>query len=898
MDDGDVDFVVRISVDQHSAPLSDSPNELWCEVSAIDDAGCVVRAQQPAVINPVKLSSDMRKGLAANDPQVRKVGNALLPSDVLGAYHLAVDRAQQRGVRLRVCVVIYDERLGVVPWELASVPERCDGATHAPQFLVRHRGVSVVRCIEGSASPLAAHPLDLRGTLLVGTALTVHGRFQTPDGMTCEVSPLKGGAASAAETRTAAAQLGDQGSRDVRILAEPLTPAALREALREPVWGVFFAGHGHRDGIALAVADGEPELMPGPELASLLVNAGVAVVVLAACSTASPISGGPDLADAGSAAWSPHLAEQLVRAGVPYVLGMDGLIGDQHAVRLTEQFFETLTWSGSVDQATHEARLTMTHDWWQPVVYTCQGAPRQLTVPAPMSAPPETLRACHVPPDWRADQPWALPGDSRPARLDILWCLDRGPLRGVLVDVGDAPDADSGHLAAQLNDVEAGPLRLLTTYGGPLRRRHWFGVRESWHEPHRDPGEFAHLLVRPRFLRHALADDPQGNRIGLVLPVSHRQPDEAVRYAQDIARCYPGAALIIQVCASRMPSAVRTVTEIAAGLNQGRPDGSDLEVSILMRGRPSLIARTRPAPEPPTAARTVEELAFALAPGRQPATAKSGQDELAEQARQFIQVWQETDAGSRPRTTQDILQKERDSLLALVDSKEVEPSLLGAILIEHARSRPDPARSASLLLVSEDDADLDAWLDAAEAVKRPVVPAALPSAAWQAVLLAELRRAGTPQRVRAVERKWLGLIPPVAEAVLGHLASPGRGNGTPAARSAADLAFLESVTDPAVAEVALRAGIGAGLSVADLCPNDGDPLPAAWALLSRGTLDAPTAHRLSRWRPALRRVLGYTLDPVETDPQTRDRVAVLHQSLRPWQWPPPRPFSSRSPAPT
>ncbi|MFJ4008204.1 CHAT domain-containing protein [Streptomyces sp. NPDC090026] len=899
IDDGDVDFIVRVALDQHAEPLPGSPNSLWCEVSAVDDSGCVVRAERAALVDPVKLPAEMRKEMAADGPKLRNAGNALFPPDVLSAYHAAVDRAQRRAGRLRVCLVVSDDRLGAVPWELASVPERRDGATGAPQFLVRHHGVSVVRGIERSAAPRAAHPLDLRGTLLLGTALTVYGDFQAPDGTSWRVPALQDGTASTAETKAAAGQLGDQGGRDVRVLAEPLTRATLRQALREPVWGLFFAGHGRRDGIVLAGADGGPELMPGSELAPLLVEAGVAVVVLAACATASPTPVDSGSADVGPALWSPHLAEHLVRAGVPYVLGMDGLIGDRHALTMTGRFFETLAWGGSVDRAVDEARGAMAHDWWQPVVYTCRGAPRHMTVPAPVSPPSETLRACHVPPDWRGDQPQALPGGSRPARIDTLWCLDRGPLRGVLVDVCDDPDADTGQLAAQLNDVEAGPLRLLTTHGGPLPRRHWFGVRESWREPQRDPGEFANRLVRPQFLRQALTEDPDGSRIGLVLPFSgHRhghRPDDAVRYAQEIADCFPAAALIVQVRASRMPRAVRTAAEIAAGLSERRPDGSDLGVSILMRSRPSLFARARPSPGPTASAaiaRSPLETALALAPARRPASADSGEDPLADQARQVIQKWQEADAGAGHRATRDIWQAELASLLDLADSEEISPAFLSAILIEHARSRSDPARSASLLLVSEDDDDIDAWLDAAEAVNRPVVPSALPSADWQAVLLAELRRARPPRRVRAVAQRWLGLMQPAVEAVVGHLASPGRDSWTPAARSIADLAFLEGVTDPAVAEVALRTGLGTGLSVADLCPGDGDPLPAAWALLPRRTLDAPTAQRLFGWSHALRRVLGYTLDPVETDPQTRDRVAVLHQTLRPWQWTPSVPSSA------
>ena len=39
---------------------------------------------------------------------------------------------------------------------------------------------------------------------------------------------------------------------------------------------------------------------------------------------------------------------------------------------------------------------------------------------------PSSLRAWHLPPDWVPGNPRPAPGDAHPARLDVLWCLDRG----------------------------------------------------------------------------------------------------------------------------------------------------------------------------------------------------------------------------------------------------------------------------------------------------------------------------------------------------------------------------------------------------------------------------------------------------------------------------------------
>lgn len=889
--DVDVDFVVQVDLDPNATALPALPDVLWLRITAMDDMGRSVRAEKAVPVKATELASGMRKEMSADGVTTRNAGSVLFPREVLAAFHAAVDRVHQRSGRLRLCLMVTDHRLGAVPWELASVPERRDGATGPPQFLVRHHGVSVVRRVERAATaPRTAHPLDLRGTLLLGTALTVVGVFQTADGRCWSVPALDARDASSAETRAAAGHLGEQGSRDVRVLAEPLTRAELCRVLKQPVWCLFFAGHGRRDGIVLAGADGGAEFMAGTELAPLLVAAGVAVVVLAACATASPLPADNGPLDEDTAPWSPHLAEQLVRAGIPYVLGMDGLIGDRHAVTMTGRFFETLAWGGSVDRAVDGAREAMAYDWWQPVVYTSAEAPRYLTVPAPVSLSPETLRAFHVPPDWCGDRPQALPGSGRPARIDTLWCLDRGPLRGVLAEVCEDPESGPSGLAEQLNDVETGPLRLLTAHGGPLPRRHWFNVRAPWPEPQRDPGEFGIGLVRSEYLRPSLEDDPRGGRIGLILPfaASRDRPDEAVRYAKAIADCFPGAALIVHACARRAPRALEIATEIAAGLPRQRKDGTELGVSILMRVRPPLLTPASTIFEPVAShsLRSPLEMALALGPARRATGADPREDVWAAPAKEVVQRWQQEETAAVSHAVGNPWLPELVSLLGLADAVEIPPAFLRAILIEHARSRADPARSASLLLVCGDDDDLDVWLDTAEAAGRPVEPGALPPADWEAVLLAELRRAPTPRRVRAVAQRWEGRIRPAVLAVLDHLAMPGRDSLTPEQRSAVDLSFLEAVSDPAVAEAALHTGIGAGLGVADFPP--GDPSPAVWALLSRRPLDAPTAQRLYRWSEALRRVLGYTLDPAEADPDVRDQVAVFHQVLRPWQWTPPR----------
>ncbi|MGW7227681.1 CHAT domain-containing protein [Streptomyces cyaneofuscatus] len=892
-DDTDIEFAVHINPEPN-ADTQDMgiPGVLSLRVTAVDAQGREMSVRREVRLDPAQLAADLRNEMAAGAPAARQAGAALFGRQVLAAYHRTVESAHRRGMRLRLALIITDERLASVPWELASAPEWRDGSVGPHQFLVLHQGVSVVRRSERSADPRAAHPQDLRGTLVVCGALTVAGVLRHSDGTVEEIASLRPG--SAMETSTDARLLSELGGRDVLVLSDPATPDRLRRALRGPVWGLCFAGHGRRDGIVLAAEDGSgPQFMPGSELAALLVEAGVAVVVLAACDTATPTAApSPDSGttarddgpphEGGTPPRSPYLAEQLVQAGVPWVIGMNGPIGDRPALALTRRFFETLAWGGSVDRAVAQARQSMAQAWWQPVVHTCRNASAHLTLPPSAAQPPETLRACHVEPDRRAARHRALPGSGRPARIDMLWCLDRGPLRGVLVDVEENPEDTPSRLADQLNDVETGPLRLQTTFGGPIPRRNWFAVSTQWLEPRRDPAGFAKALVQPEHLHLALEEDPGGGGIGLVLPFlpGRDQPQDAVSYARAVADCFPGAALLVHVRSPRAPRALDAAAEIRDGLPGVRPDGSDLGVSVLMRAGTPLLGRSMPSRPPVAPASSPLQAAAALAPGL--ARPPAGGDQEQRDAIQLIEAWGAAD--DERRSVTERWAAELAALLALSDKDEVSPAFLRAILLEHARSRPDPVRSASLLLVSGCDSDTRTWLDAAEAAARPVIPQALPPADWTPVLIAELGRADTPGRVRAVARRWAGLIPGDLRPVVEHLETSGRERLGPSQRDELDRSFLEGLRDPAVAEAALRCGVGTGLGVTDL--GTGDPPAVGWALLTRRPLDAASAQRLLTWSDALRRVLGYISDSFESDAEVRRGVAEFHRMLRPWHPPP------------
>ncbi|MEV5400769.1 CHAT domain-containing protein [Streptomyces cellulosae] len=769
-------------------------------------------------------------------------GKALLPAGpVLEAFHASVQAAEASGLLLRVCLDVQDPALADVAWERALVPHSPGGPPllAGPPTLARYRGVLLVRRVAGAfVRPDGPHPEDLTGTLLLGSALKVRGELVCPDGRREKIKPLEGADVDAS---VVAHPVATGTPRTVRALEYPLTTSALCSALRAPVWCFAFQGHGLRDGLVLAGPDGiSPEFLGAGDLAEALTRAGAAVTLLLACETAAPGHGSMDA----------NLAESLVRAGVPYVIAMRTPIKNIDANRMAGDFFDEFARSGSVDLAVIRIREMAADGEWLPSVYVAAEAPRHFPLRARDLSERELqgLAAYHVPLDWRPGEVRPLVGDAHPARIDVLWGLDRGPLRGVLV--APEPDADI-MLARLLRHVEEYVLWDGQDYvlKDELPTRRWFPVRHDWEDPPEDPYSLMHLLKDHRELAWYLEEGPgapnagspgYGRRVGLVLPYELtggvREPEEVAAFSRRFAVAFPGAALI--VCVKGLPSGADRLSRL---------------VGDLARAWPTLawLSRTVPGRLPPGAA--------AWAGG----TSWHGDGAF-------------TRGDWRAASTALLA---RAAALPRHDFEQ--------LLVRAARDEDLAIRAAALVVASSRYAELDVLCNAWARDEWPPDPGRLGLREHgDAIVCGLLRGCREPAEAAAVLRNWERFVSDEVAGAAGHLATTG-----PGACAAADLAYLAGCRTAADVTAALRAGIGAELSLRSLLdpPSDRLPLPlrspVVWALLARSPLSRETAGLLRTWTPALRRVLGFASDR-ESDPEVREALEPLHRILHPCIPPP------------
>jgi hypothetical protein len=110
--------------------------------------------------------------------------------------------------------------------------------------------------------------------------------------------------------------------------------------------------------------DGTAAVIDGAELAQRIGELALRplLVVLVSCQSAG--RGAEDVAAA--------LGPQLVAAGVPAVLAMQGQISMATAATFTPALFDALRTDGRIDRAVTEARAVVRDrpDWWMPVLFT------------------------------------------------------------------------------------------------------------------------------------------------------------------------------------------------------------------------------------------------------------------------------------------------------------------------------------------------------------------------------------------------------------------------------------------------------------------------------------------------------------------------------------------------
>lgn len=291
-----------------------------------------------------------------------KLADLLLPGRVGELFDESLKALkQEEGLRLRLRIEPLE--LAALPWEY-TYRQRTSGEKTPNDFLVL-RKVSITR-YETIGESLK--PIKRKEKLRIVVALA-----NPIDEADLDLE---------ADKRAIAAAITDLNAKTQKIESVMLE-SATRDDLLQTLDGsdIFhFSGHGVFEGtdltpegymrkkgkIVLETEDNESDRYDSTTLAVNLGNAGVRLVVLGACNSASRDEGG---------AWT-GVAPALIRENIPAVVGMQYKVKDQNAARFIAHLY-TLVLSGyTIDEAVAKGRQAVfshaeleDRDWGVPVLY-------------------------------------------------------------------------------------------------------------------------------------------------------------------------------------------------------------------------------------------------------------------------------------------------------------------------------------------------------------------------------------------------------------------------------------------------------------------------------------------------------------------------------------------------
>lgn len=255
-------------------------------------------------------------------------------------------------LRVRLHIVAEATELHALRWELLQHPQ-------SDQFLATDERVVLSRYLDsGAMAPLRRRAAgELRALVLIANP------------------------ANLADFQLAAVDVAGESSR-ARVALSALSPTIIASGQSGAPIGAGLIAERSRDGydvIALVAhggfRDGEPFVMledtdgrAAPIMASVLVDMlsqlsrRPTLVVLASCQSAGD----------ESAAALTALGPQLLRAGVPAVLAMQGNISMNTIARMLPAFWRELQRDGQIDRTIAVARALARDlpDWWRPVLFS------------------------------------------------------------------------------------------------------------------------------------------------------------------------------------------------------------------------------------------------------------------------------------------------------------------------------------------------------------------------------------------------------------------------------------------------------------------------------------------------------------------------------------------------
>jgi len=337
--------------------------------------GAPVEGQMPDTFETVEIPTALReltRSLETRDLDFSGIAQlgarlamVLFPGAVRDLYEKSLLCLKpNQGLRIRLRMGTW--ALADLPWEYAYVhpPGVPEQEPVSLGFLALNRRLSMVRheIVPGTRASL--DPVDENQLRLV--ALTAQ--------------PL-GSAGLQLENETESVSKAVSGIRSIHLdILSHATWEGFQSELGEAAHILHFAGHGQFDEqmgedfgtvegqgtLLFETEKGEADAKPAQDVALILNNTGVRLVLLAACE-----GGKVD----GIHAWS-GIATALARSGVPAVVAMQFRVRDSEVLAFSRRFYEDLAAGGSVDSAVTAGRLAMfdskdrySRDWGAPVLY-------------------------------------------------------------------------------------------------------------------------------------------------------------------------------------------------------------------------------------------------------------------------------------------------------------------------------------------------------------------------------------------------------------------------------------------------------------------------------------------------------------------------------------------------
>ncbi|WP_339153672.1 CHAT domain-containing protein [Actinomadura luteofluorescens] len=510
---------------------------------------------------------------APNAPARRDLSAVLLTPEIRELLECE-RRLSGRTLRLRLDIPADERHAGLrsVPWEWSVLEEWTgSGFDGAPVELARHSDVRLVREVAAPEPPASVRVLH--GPVVLAAAYGVGGALDA-----WKFDPLTVAAYSDV------AGVADELRRTVLkpLVVRPsqrrsgVSDADLRDALAGEAAAFYFTGHHGPGGLVVAGPgrDGDrcPVWFAAEDLADLLLESGAQVAVLMACHTAAV----PDQ----DLPVEEHLAfaESLAAAGVPWVVSAQGEITSGASLRFAPAFFRSLAYGAAVDEAAREGCREMGDQAGLIVVHSSQSSADPV-VRAPRRVP--WGRAHFVAPRPAGGQPHHGRDPRRVVNPDVLWGLDRGPVRGILATGDGAFD-----LTARLDLVEEVVRQGLFDAGcRDLPRRGWFGI-DGLDAPAAGI-DALHALVRHREGWRAYRElDAEGAGLGFVVtwPSDDGDPETVIEHLTAVQALLPASAVIVQVSASAGEDVRRSLT-LAGRLRH--------PVEVLAMAAPALDADAR-----------------------------------------------------------------------------------------------------------------------------------------------------------------------------------------------------------------------------------------------------------------------------------------------------------------